>query len=120
MGLDINVCKVSRKNIGYFRKVNFLIPFFEKRRHMEIENCEDLVIEKEDVKELIRRCKEVLTNHELAEKLLPARAGFFFGNTEYDNSYYEDVYDVLQTFKTILLEFDDLKDNEDIVIYCWW
>ena len=29
MGLDLYIDKVSRKELAYFRKVNFLIPFFE-------------------------------------------------------------------------------------------
>ena len=29
MGLDLYIEKVSRKKLAYFRKVNFLIPFFE-------------------------------------------------------------------------------------------
>jgi hypothetical protein len=31
MGLDLYFHRVKRKEIGYFRKVNFLVAFFEKR-----------------------------------------------------------------------------------------
>ena len=31
MGLDIFITKKKRTNIGYFRKVNFLVKFFEDK-----------------------------------------------------------------------------------------
>lgn len=31
MGLDIYLTKRKRSEIGYFRKVNFLVKFFEER-----------------------------------------------------------------------------------------
>lgn len=34
---------------------------------------------------------KVLSNKELAEELLPTTSGFFFGSTDYDQWYYEDV-----------------------------
>lgn len=42
---------------------------------------------------------KVMTNHELAEELLPTNSGFFFGSTDYDQWYYNDIcwtYEQLQ------------------------
>lgn len=47
MGLDIYLTKRKRSEIGYFRKVNFLVKFFEERGYY-IPNQAPLVITRED------------------------------------------------------------------------
>ena len=46
------------KEVAYFRKVNFLLPFFGYE-----ENCSDLEIDKCQVEDLIETCKAVLEDH---------------------------------------------------------
>ena len=101
------------KEIAYFRKVNFLLPFFGYE-----ENCSDLEIDKYQVEDLIEACKAVLEDHSKAEELLPTTAGFFFGNTEYNDWYFGDVECVKTTFESILEEFDPEEDI--LTMYCWW
>ena len=36
-------------------------------------------------------CDKVLDDNSLAEELLPTRSGFFFGSTDYDEWYFEDI-----------------------------
>ena len=73
MGLDIYFSKVNRVDystnkekavekeisIGYFRKVNCLLPFFGYEG-----NCEYLEIEKCQIEDLIETAKELLDNYE--------------------------------------------------------
>lgn len=112
--------KISRKELAYFRKVNFLIPFFEETLFSEINNLEDLKVTKESIEELKNRCEQVLNDHTLAKDLLPTQSGFFFGSTNYDEYYYKNVENVLETCKTLLPEFDNLKDGERIVFNIWF
>ena len=49
MGLDLYIEKISRKELAYFRKVNFLIPFFEGFFDTKIENLEDVELTRESV-----------------------------------------------------------------------
>ena len=101
------------KEIAYFRKVNFLLPFFGYE-----ENCSDLEIDKYQVEDLVDACKAVLEDHSKAEELLPTTAGFFFGSTEYDDWYFGDVESVKTTFESIL---EDFNPEEDILtMHCWW
>ena len=71
--------------VAYFRKVNFLIPFFGYE-----ENCSNIEIDKYQVEDLIEACKEVLANHDKASFLLPTQEGFFFGSTDYDDWYFDE------------------------------
>lgn len=120
MGLDLYIEKISRKNLAFFRKYNFLISFFEEYYGVEVENLRDLPITKEGIKELIDRCNKVLDNHTLAPELLPTKAGFFFGDTQYNEYYYKDVNDCLTKCLEILPEFDNLESNEYIVFQVWY
>lgn len=101
--------------IGYFRKVNFLMTFFNYEG-----NCEFKEIAKYELEDLVERCNAVLTasnRKEKAEDLLPTQSGFFYGSTEYDKYYYEDVKEVRDWASGVL---NDLKDEEMVLMYCWW
>lgn len=99
--------------VAYFRKVNFLIPFFGYE-----ENCSNIEIDKYQVEDLIEACKEVLANHDKASFLLPTQIGFFFGSTDYDDWYFDDVQNVKENFEEILADFD--MDEDILLMHCWW
>lgn len=120
MGLDIYFIKKSEREIGYFRKVNFLVKFFEDRG-FDTPNQTPLRISKEDAKELLRRCEEVLKNHSLAETLLPTMGGFLFGDTDYNDDYFKSVKEVADYVRDVLLpEFDKAESNEEIYFGTWY
>lgn len=119
MGLDIYIEKrkigstQEPNQIAYFRKVNFLIKYFDYS-----ENCTYQSISKAEVVELLDRCQEVLVNHSLANELLPCTEGFFFGSYEYDEDYFQKVKLVKETFTRIIEEVN--FNDEELLIYCWW
>lgn len=120
MGLDIYFVKKTEQEIGYFRKVNFLVKFFEDRG-FDTPNQTPLKISRKDAEELLDRCNKVLEDHSLAKDLLPTMEGFFFGSIEYDNYYFEDVKYVRYFVKnTLLPEFDKLESNETIYFETWF
>ena len=120
MGLDVFITKKRRSKIGYFRKVNFLVKFFEKKG-FDVSNQTPLVIKKEDAEELLYRCEEVLLDRSKGPELLPTMSGFFFGSTDYDNYYYDDVEAVRDYVKDKLLpEFDTLEEEENIYFEIWY
>ena len=54
---------------------------------------------------------KVMTNTKLAKELLPTQSGFFFGDTEYDQYYYEDLVFTRDEIIRVLAE--DAKARED-------
>jgi hypothetical protein len=48
-------------------------------------------VERAQLEELRGLCREVLADHDRAEELLPTQSGFFFGETAYDEYYFEDL-----------------------------
>lgn len=124
MGLDIyfHLNKEGQEEtseIGYFRKVNFLVSFFED--YGEVENLKPLKIEKSWVKDLINCCDEVLKDNSKADELLPIATGFFFGSTEYDERYFYYVEKVKNFCENFLIEeFENLEDDEYITFEIWY
>ena len=120
MGLDIYITKKKCSEIDYFRKVNFLVKFF-KKKGFDVPNQIPLVIKREDAEELLSKCEEVLKDHSKGPELLPTMSGFFFGSTDYDDYYYDDVEAVRDYVKDKLLpEFDTLKEGEYIYFETWY
>lgn len=114
MGLDCYFVRRKMTNIGHFRKINFLIKFF-KDRGLDIKKQTPLLIKKKDIEVLLYRCNEVLNDHNKASELLPTTSGFFFGSTEYDEYYFDDVKQVKNyIIDTLINQFDDLDSNENI------
>ena len=47
-------------------------------------------------------CKEALENKETACELLPTHSGFFFGRTDYDEFYFNDIDYTIKIIEDIL------------------
>ena len=111
---SLEVKKITEfTKVAYFWKVNFLVDFFDYE-----ENLSCITITKEKIELLIKKCKKVLENNELAKDLLPTVSGFFFGSLKYDEDYFESVADVLHEFEKILSDTD--FDTHEIIMWCWW
>lgn len=88
---------------------------------MDVDDQIPVYVKKDAVIDLLDRCNKVLENHELAEELLPTMSGFFFGDTEYDKYYFENVEQVRDYIKDELLPmFDSLEENEFIEFDIWY
>lgn len=61
---------------------------------------------------------KVIENPEVAEELLPSQSGFFFGSTNYDSYYLEDLQNTVEQIDEVLATTD--FDKEDLVYYAWW
>ena len=76
---------------GYWRKANQIHNWFVQNVQDGEDQCQEAYVSREHLKELKEVCQKVLDNHDLAESLLPTASGFFFGGTEYDSYYFNEV-----------------------------
>lgn len=97
----------------YFRKVNFIVGFFRSLGY----NDDMFICKREDVEELISRCKDVLDNVCDGPNLLPNVPGFFFGSKNYDEYYIDKVRQVKEELGSFLV---DLEDKDEIAVYFWY
>lgn len=88
--------------IGYWRKSNHVHKYFIDKCAGGKDECRETYVERCDLEELLNRCKMVLKDHSLARTLLPTQSGFFFGSTNYDEYYYEDLEYTIEVLNKIL------------------
>ena len=111
----------TRYQIGYFRKFNALHSYIVKTFADGIDNCQDIILYKEDVEQIKKVLDDVLNAHQQVEKakeLLPTQSGFFFGGTDYDEYYFEDVKDAADLMQSFLDNFD--FENYQLVYQASW
>lgn len=56
----------------------------------------------------------------VAEEILPTQSGFFFGSTNYDQWYYEDLINTKEQLETILAEIDEHNIDEEMYYQASW
>jgi hypothetical protein len=90
-GLDISF------PMGYWRKSNQIHNWFVQNIQDGEDNCASYYVPLEKLEELKEVCIEVLAVPEKAEELLPNSSGFFFGSQEYDEYYFGDIQETIET-----------------------
>lgn len=90
------------EEVGYWRKANQIHNWFVQNVQNGIDECQESYVEREKLEELLKLCKEVKENPSKAEELLPSAEGFFFGNVEYNEWYYNDIDNTIQILEDVL------------------
>lgn len=99
----INTERVSgvTEEVAYWRKANAIHKWFVDNVQDGKDECQRSYVDLEQLKELVSLCKKILDikdpekQKRTAEKLLPPQAGFFFGSTEIDQYYLEDLQNTI-------------------------
>ena len=99
------------EQVGYWRKANAIHNWFVENVQDGEDDCRyHREVTKEDLKQLADICHEVLCNHDLADCNLPTTAGFFFGNTDYDEWYFDDLKETIDIIEEVLKTTDFEKE----------
>ena len=121
------------KEVYYWRKFNAVHQWFVENVQDFVDDCENYRVTQKDLQLLIETLKDVyisLQDKEMttkkvqdnsieyetkifkdedlekAKELLPTQEGFFFGGTEYDEYYFEDIKSTLNDLQMIDKSFD--------------
>lgn len=109
MGLDMYLVKRKDTEVAYWRKANAIHNWMVQNVQFGEDDCRDYWVSKEKLEQLLDVCNRVLADNSLAPKLLPTQSGFFFGSTDYDEWYFEDVEYTKKMIED-LIEKDDFED----------
>jgi hypothetical protein len=96
----------------YWRKANQIHSWFVENVQDGIDECKPHHVSREELEELLRTCRAAL--HHKDSRILPPQEGFFFGSTEVDNDYWDDIKRTAAEIETLLAELDDSWEFE----YC--
>jgi hypothetical protein len=106
------------EEVGYWRKANQIHKWFVDAVQDGQDDCKEYRVDYEQLRDLLNACEDVLDDHSKAEQLLPTGSGFFFGNTDYDDYYFEQVqntYDILMS----IMSAPDADEAEYIYQSSW-
>lgn len=78
-----------------WRKANQIHNWFVHNVQGHTDDCQKYEVHLGQLRELVELCKEVLENKDKAIELLSPQAGFFFGSTDIDEYYFEDLEDTI-------------------------
>ena len=128
MGLDqyltrYNTLDEEAVEVAYWRKANWLHAWIEDDLNGgESTNCEEIIIDLEQLAGLRKTCQTVINHPELAEDLLPTCSGFFFGGTEYDDYYFKELQQTIDAIDAVMA--DEMEQSKPgsrrYVYYSWW
>lgn len=109
--LNLGTVAYVEVEAGYWRKANAVHNWFVQKVQGGKDECQESYVSEEQLQELRAACQEVLANPGKATDLLPPTAGFFFGSTEVDSGYYDDLRDTVAIITEVLDRPDDLRGD---------
>jgi len=130
MGLDMSILKVKKgesidwedrssfEEVFYWVKFNALHGWFVKHVQDGKDDCGDYIIPKSKLDYLLEVLEDVNKRPRSAKRLLPTESGFFFGGTEYDEYYFDNVKKSVTTIRSILADTD--FETEDLYYTSSW
>lgn len=92
-GTIVNSVKIE---VGYWRKANAIHKWFVDNVQNGVDECQETHVTKKDLIELRNLCDMIIKGEGRPEALLPTTSGFFFGSTEYNEMYMEDIRDTIK------------------------
>ena len=100
------------EELMYWRKANAIHKFFVDNAAHGVDDCQPVQVTLDVLKDLVDRCETILQGDvddkgalidpTTAMELLPSQSGFFFGSTEYDDWYIEDLKETVKALKPIV------------------
>ncbi len=94
--------------VGYWRKANQIHKWFVDNAQEGEDDCGYYSVEIKKLKELLEIVNKILNEKgkkkqvELAKELLPSKSGFFFGETDYDKYYFDDLIKTKEIIEKLL------------------
>ena len=104
--IDPKKVKYIIEEAGYWRKANAIHKWFVDNCQDGVDDCRDAYVGFNDLQALLDLCRIVIIDKSKAEQLLPSTSGFFFGNTEYDEWYYNDIQNTIEILEKALEDED--------------
>jgi len=104
---DLNIKGITAE-AAYWRKANAIHQWFVTNVQDGEDDCREYYVSNEKLSELRDICVDILADTTKAADLLPPQEGFFFGSTNVDEWYFQDLeYTVEVLAKLLEPEYKD-------------
>lgn len=113
--MDELLAPYDETTVWFGRKENHIHQWVIDAHRITDTNLEHILI---DPDELLGDLDTVIKNPESAPEIMPTSSGFFFGGTDYDEVYFEDVKSLHETLNTEKKQ--GYFDNHSYFYWSWW
>lgn len=87
---------------AYWRKANAIHNWFVENVQGGADNCAQYEVTANQLEELRDECQRVIDDPKLGAEALPTAKGFFFGSTDYDEGYTDDLKYTIDALNELL------------------
>jgi hypothetical protein len=109
---------VVETEAGYWRKANQIHNWFVRECQDNIDDCQNTMLNQAMLAKLYNLVTDIGKDKKLAMQLLPSKSGFFFGGTEYDKWYFDDLKYTKQLLRKLLRK--DSSENWQFSYQASW
>lgn len=115
--LNVDVSKISSisERIGYWRKANAIHNWFVTNVQDGVDECQESEVSLKQLTTLRDECKKVLEFKDKADEIMPSQGGFFFGGTDYDEWYFQDMEYTVEILDKVISE--TTEDDYEITFF---
>ncbi len=92
------------EQVAYWRKANQIHKWFVEKCQGGVDECQTTYVSHEQLAMLVEECEACLTDPKNSKNILPTQPGFFFGNVEYNQYYFDDLKHTVRQLKPLLKE----------------
>lgn len=113
-GIDESKISTIIQDVAYWRKANAIHNWFVQNVQNGVDECQKSYVSEDKLKELYKLVQNVLKikgnkdEKAMVEELLPPTSGFFFGSTEIDEYFWEDLESTIEQLKP---EIEDIENG---------
>ena len=107
-------------DVMYWRKMNAIHEWFVQNKQDGVDECQRTWLSIDDLKELLAVCKKVYDDNSLADELLPTQDGFFFGDTEYSDYYFDCIKETIARLEDVCSLPEDEISKYDFYYQSSW
>jgi len=111
--IDTSKITYIEEEVGYWRKASAIHAWFVREVQEDEDDCREYYVGKDDLRKLLMVVGTVLAHQERALELLPPPGGFFFGTTDLDDWYWDN----LKLTRTLLKEVLESTSDDQTLYY---
>jgi len=106
--IDLSKLTHLEFNVKYWRKHNAIHNWFVENVQEGVDDCKRYYVDREKLEMFLITLEMLVRNRDIeeAKKILPPTDGFFFGSTEIDDWYWDELYETLHELQ------DDMELNK--------
>lgn len=112
--INLSVC------VAYWRKANAIHKWFVDHIQKGVDDCGKYRVSTTQLQELLAAVESTLANRGHTDEVLQPQAGFFFGSTEIDEGYWQDMEDTKAALARILILNNKNLEMADFSYHSSW